>query len=241
MGGGGSPDSVTQNTTTNLPSWLRPYAQNYVQLGQNTIAPGSQFVDYPYPNQQVAPFTNMQQQGFDAIQAQGGWNPLVGQAMASQSETMGQNAINNPLLGQYFNAAATPLTGQMNAASLKSGGFGSYGSQAALGNTLSDLGAKIYEPAWEAQEQRRQQAAYMSPYLMQAGYYPSQMLMQAGGAQQAQAQNVLNTGYQNLYGQAGWPFEALDKLGQVIGQALGTGSVQKVTMPTTGPFGPFVA
>lgn len=175
----------------------------------------------------------------DAIQAQGGWNPLVGQAMGLQSQTMGQNAIDNPLLAQYFNASAVPVTGQMNTAALRSGGFGSYGSQAALGNTMSDLAAKIYEPAWAQQEQFRQNAAQMSPYLMQAGYYPAQMLLQGGGAQQAQAQNVLNTAYQNLYGRAGWPYEALDMLGQTIGQALGTGSVQKVNIPTTGPAGPF--
>lgn len=208
-----------------------------MSLAQNTIAPGNQLTPYPYPNQQVAPFTDMQMQGLGSIQAQGGWNPLVGQAMGLQSQTMGQNAVDNPLLGQYFNSAATPVTGQMNAAALKSGGFGSYGAQAALGNTMSDMAAKIYEPAWAQQEQFRQQAAQMSPYLMQAGYYPAQQLLQAGGAQQQQAQNVLDKAYQNLYGMGGWPFQALDMLGTSVGLGLGSGSVQTMNIPNKGLFG----
>lgn len=238
----GGPSTVKQTTNTDLPDWVKPYAQNFLGATQGAIAPGPNgawaIIPDPYPYQQVAPFTNMQLQGLDAIQAQGAWNPLVGQAMGLQSQTMGENAIDNPLLAQYFNAAATPVTGQMNAAALKSGGFGSYGSQAALGNTLSDMAAKIYEPAWNQQEQLRQQAAYMSPYLMQAGYYPAQQLLQAGGAEQAQAQNVLNTAYQNLYGYAGWPFQALNMLGTGIGLGMGSGSVQTVNMPTRAPYGP---
>lgn len=237
--GGGSPSSVTQTTRTDLPSWVKPYAKNYMELAQQTMAPGGDLAPYPYPYQQVAPFTDMQMQGLNAIQAQGGWNPLVGQAMGLQSQTMGNNAIDNPLLAQYYNASVTPMVGQMNSAALKSGGFGSYGAQAAMGNMLSDAAAKIYEPAWNQQEQLRQNAAQMSPYLMQAGYYPAQMLLQGGGAQQAQAQNVLNTGYQNLYGLAGWPFEDLNRLGTSVGLGLGSGSVQTVQLPTKGPFGPF--
>lgn len=220
---------------------MKPYAQNYMGLATGTLAPGPNgswtIPPYPYPYQQVAPFTDMQMQGLDAVQAQGAWNPLVGQAMGLQSNVMGQNAINNPLLAQYFSAAATPVTGQMNAAALKSGNFGSYGTQAALGNTLGNMAANIYEPAWNQQEQLRQNAAYMSPYLMQAGYYPAQQLMQYGGAEQQQAQNVLNTGFQNLYGFAGWPFQDLNMLGQTIGLGMGTGSSQTVQLPNTGPFG----
>lgn len=245
--GGGQPPSQNSNSTstTQLPAWAQPYAQGFLGLSQNTYAPipegapaGSPGVinPYPYPEQQVAPFSPLQQQGFDAIAAQGGSSPLVDQAMQYQSSVMNQNAIDNPLLAQYFNAAAIPMVQQYRNATapgiassaLKAGAFGGSGHQQAmsdaeqnLGQGLSSLAAGIYEPAWNQQAQMQQQAAYMSPTLQQASYLPAQQLLQAGGAQQQQAQNQLNTAYQNQYAQAGWPYQALQGLGQGVNLALG--------------------
>jgi hypothetical protein len=186
----------------------------------------------------------MQQQGFQTIAGMGTQSPLINQAMQQQSDVMGQNAINNPLLGQYYQAAADPMIQNymsatapgINASALKAGAFGGSGhaatvasGQEGLGRGLAALGAQIYEPAWQQQEQMKQQAAYMSPYLQQAQYMPAQMMMQAGGAQQQQQQNVLNALYQNQYGAANWPYQVLQMLGQGVGQAMGgTGGVTTI-------------
>ena len=225
MGGGGS---QSQTSTNELSPEVKPYVSNYLQLGQNTLAPNNQISPYPYPFQEVAPFSGMQMAGFDAINQAGQRSPLVDQAMNFQSNVMNQNAIQNPLLSPYYSQAAGDVMGQMNAAAVKQGTFGSEGQQDYAGKTLNNLAVQLYEPAWNQQEQMRQQAAYMSPYLMQSSYFPSQMLMQAGGQQQNQAQNVLNTAYQNLYGQAGWPYDALEQLGRIISVGMGSGGTQKV-------------
>ena len=65
------------------------------------------------------------------------------------------------------------------------------------------------------------------PNLASAAYIPSQQLMQSGALGQNQAQNVLNTGYQNLYNQATWPYQELNMLGQGFGNyPQGTGTQQ---------------
>jgi len=286
---GSSPPSRTSSTTTNeLPGWLTPYAQNFVELNQQTFAPGNQIVDNPYPDQQVAAFVPFQEAGMRAIagqalppqpfnpnaglppgvagvasnaqaapgslpgmQAVTGGGPvnstqLVNNAMQMQNSVMGQNAIDNPLLSKYFDSAADSLVGNfskavmpgINASALKAGAFGGSGHQQTvdmaqqnLMRGVEDLATQIYMPAWESQEARRQQAAYMSPYLQQASYVPGKELLAAGGAQQQQEQNVLNTLYQNLYNRANWPFQALNQLGQGVGMAMGgSGNTQTVQM-----------
>jgi hypothetical protein len=229
---GGSGGGQTQTTSTEPNSLVRPYLANYLGLGQNTLAPGAngqwQIAPYPYPNQEVAPFSGMQMGGFDAISAMGGRSPLVDQAMQFQSNVMNQDAANNPLLSDYFNRAAGDVMGQMNSAAVRAGAYGGSGATETAGKTMNDLATSIYFPAWQEQERLRQNAAGMAPGLMQSSYFPSQMLLEAGGQQQAQAQNVLNTAYQNLYGQQGWPFDVLQMLAQVLGIGQGLGSTATV-------------
>jgi hypothetical protein len=55
--------------------------------------------------------------------------------------------------------------------------------------------------------------------------------LQAGGLAQQQAQQQLNTDYANQYAQANWPYDLLNRFGQVLGLSMGTGGVSTVQIP----------
>ncbi len=226
----------------------------------STIPGASQFVNqtpfapYPFPSKQIAPFTDLQNQGIGGVAAKGTTSPDIEQALSMLSATMGQNAINNPLLAQYYMAAADPVSRTyqksvlpgINASALKAGAFGSSGheqvvaeSERVLGETLDKLATGIYSPAWNQQEVLRQNAAQLTPNLVAQSYLPSQMLMQTGGVEQKQMQEILNTAYQNLFNMAGWPFQAQDIFANALKIAMGTNAgTQTNQIPVGGPFGP---
>lgn len=73
------------------------------------------------------------------------------------------------------------------------------------------------------------------PGIQQSLFTPSNELFQSGQVGQQQAQNVLNSSYNNLYNQANWPVEALNMLGAGLGMASGGGS--SGTSISSGPMG----
>lgn len=120
----------------------------------------------------------------------------LAQGLASQNAQ-----IYEPAFAQSQNLAAG-LYGQ---------GLGAEQSLTGLG--LSNLGALQGQGLGLTQ-----QAIGETPSLASGAYIPSQQLMQSGALGQNQAQNILNTGYQNLYNQATWPYQELNMLGQGLNQ-----------------------
>ena len=265
---GGAPSSVTSTQVQQVPEWLQPWATGFMTSAGANVAPGvastipggSQFVNqtpfapYPFPNKQTAPLTDLQQQGIGGIAAKGTTSQPIEDALAMLQKTMGQDAINNPLLAKYYMAAADPMVRSyqqatlpgINASALKSGAFGSSGheqlvgeSERILGESLDKLATGIYAPAWGAQETLKQNAAQQTPGLVAQSYLPSQMLTQAGTAEQTQMQQILNTAYENLYNMAGWPFQAQDIFANALKIAMGTNAGTLTNqIPVGGPFGP---
>lgn len=213
---------------------------------------------------------------------QGGVNVPIQQYLQNVWQGIGhQNAGlmapggQNPFLAAEFNAAAQPVTQTYqnvtapnilsNAAS--AGGVGGSGQRNAfnaanttLGDTLANLAAGIYGPAYQQSQalanQNFQQAlglgsglfgqglgitsnaAGMAPGLASAAYIPSQQLWQSGQQGQNQLQNILNTAYGNLYGQSQWPYQAVNMFGQGVGQvgSLGGGTNINVETGSSGWF-----
>jgi hypothetical protein len=194
------------------------------------------------PNQQVAPLTQQQLQAMELTSGvTGGTQNFLGNAMNQENFAAGGGYLNpnNPYLANYFNAAAAPMTQNYQQTiapnilqqAAQTGTLGSAGTGQAFGNAetalaqgLGNLGAGIYEPAYAQGLNITQQAAQGAPGLAQGQYIPEQQLMQSGQIGQAQGQNVLNTGYQNLYNQSQWPFQELNMLGGGLGMASGGGS-----------------
>lgn len=217
-------------------------------MGQ--ILPGGFPAQSPLPNQQIAPFTN------DQLAAMGMTEGLAGPesqflqgAQNQQAATIGGQYLDpssNPELQAYYNAAALPMVQNYQQAvapnilgnAVAAGGLGSSGSQQAFQNAesslaqgLGNLGANIYEPAYQQERQLQQQSAMGAGGTAGAQYLPSEQLGGVGQQQQQQAQTVLGTGFQNLYQNAMFPYEASQMFGPMIGQAIGGSGTTIQTTP----------
>lgn len=249
---GGGPSSTTTKTKWEPPKYLQAPLERYIQFAEGQLFPGATIdpntgqpvpgalAGYPFPNQEVATLSPLQQQGLTGVETLGTESPLLNQAMASQQQFIGSNAISNPLLGAMFRQGTEEGLGQLRGAALRGGGYGSAGSQLAEAKFLSDFATQLYGNAWQQQEAMKQQAIQAAPGLAQGAYIPAQQLLGAGGLQQTQEQNVLNTQFQNEMARAGWPFQAMQLLGLPLQIAGGGGGIQTVQTPTSGPFGPFL-
>ena len=239
MGGSSTPSHVTQTTTNQPPAYVQPYATQYLDTAGNLMMPGGNITPFNQPLQTLEGFNPMQQTALNQISAMGGQNPYI-----TNTQNYLQNQMQQAASGQvpssivpWFQAAADPISGQMRGAALQSGAFGSSGAQAAESGALTDLAEKMFFPAWQQQQQLGMQAAGMQPGMMQASYLPSQELLQAGGLAQQQGQQQRNIDYQNQMAQANWPYELLNRFGQILGMSMGSGGVSTVQIPKGGAYG----
>jgi hypothetical protein len=146
----------------------------------------------------------------------------MNQANNSLSQGLGQLAagIYEPAYAQAQNLSQQA---QQQGRSLETGLFGQGQSlQSGLFNQL--LG-------------QQQGAINATPSLAQGAYIPANELMQAGQTGQNQLQNILNSAYQNLTGQAQWPYNALSQLASGVSTVGGLGSGSQVQLsPSAGGF-----
>lgn len=221
------------------------------QTGSVPAPPGPSML----PNQQVAPLTQQQIDAMNSVSGQaGGAQDFLNSAQNQQLQTLQGAYLNpqsNPWLNAYYNAAAAPMIQNYEQAiapnilqqAAQTGTIGSQGMDQAFGNAetalaqgLGNLGANIYEPAYQQERQLQQGAAQGAGGVASSQFIPSQELFQSGQIGQNQAQNVLQTGYQNAYQQAMWPFQELNFLGQALGTANG-GSGNTVSVTSGGGSG----
>lgn len=220
MSMGGSGGGGTSTTETQMPKWIQPYAQHFLQMVNDQVGG------------QLGGMNPFMQQGINMMAGQTGQaQNYLNQNAASVSRMANQNPAMNPYLGQYYNQAALPMQQQfqmstqpsMMAEAQRAGAMDSSGfnaqqglAQSGLAQGLGTLGAGIYEPAWQQGEQLQQNAQQMLPGMVSSMYGPGQQLFGLG---QAQAQ---------------YPFSLLSELGAAIGQA-GGGTGQTIsTSPGVG-------
>lgn len=220
-------------------------------MGQekNAVFPGGQLAPYPSGiNQQVAPFSGVQNQAMQLGQSQTpGAQSLADVGAGTQGLYAGGGMLGpNPFLNQYYNQAANQVGQQytyatdpaLMAQAQQAGAFDSSGftqaqglAQYGLGQSLATLGANVYEPAYQFESGQALNAAQNVGTGIAGLYQPSQNLYNIGSAQQQQQQNVLNAGTANAQQQANWPFNLLSNFGGALGQA-GMGGGRTVS---TGP------
>ena len=156
-----------------------------------------------------------------AQQTGGGVAPGLNQAYQQNQNIVGGQYLNpqsNQYLQSYYNAAAQPLIQQFQQSTdpsilgnaVKSGNIYSSApqqtesnAQTALAQGLGNLGANIYEPAYQQERQLQQQAINSAPGLASAQYLPAQELQGIGGQQQQLQQSIMNFPWQLLSGGAG--------------------------------------
>ena len=246
--GGSSPSTTSSKTQSTMPAWASTVAKEFLGDAANQYFPGGQIAPSPLPNQQVAPFTQAQLAGqqLGEQQTAGTQGALNTAQNANTAIAAGANLNpqTNQYLQQYYNAAAEPVVQNYEQAvapnilgnAVAAGGLGSSGTEQAFSNAQSQLGqqlgnlsANIYEPAYETALGQQTAAIGQAPGLATAQYTPASELTGIGGQQQSQAQNVLQTGYQNQTAQGMWPYTALQMFGPTIGQALGNAGTTVTT------------
>lgn len=214
----------------------------------NGLAPYNQGL-----NQQVAPFSDAQNQALALGQSQTGnaqgLANLGAGANAYYASGMANNPATNPNLQAYANQALGTLNQNylqsvqpgLTAQAEQSGTLNSSGNNQAQSNAQYNLGqgqattlANIYEPAYQLGTQEQVSAIQGMPAQVQGLYNPTQALYGLGSAQQNQQQNVFNAGTQNAQQQANWPFNLLSQLGAGLGLAAGGGGQ---TISTSNPAG----
>jgi hypothetical protein len=168
----------------------------------------------PTPPTQVGGVTPAPQTG-------GGVAPGLNQAYQANQNIVGGANLNpstNQYLQSYYNAASQPLIQQFQQATdpsilgnaVMSGNLQSSApqqqesnAQTALAQGLGNLGANIYEPAYETALGQQSNAIAAAPGLASAQYIPSQELAATGSQQQQLQQSVLSYPFQLLSGMAG--------------------------------------
>jgi len=148
------------------------------------------------------------------------------------------NPSSNQYLQDYYNAAALPMVQQFRHATDPSilanaaatGNLDSSGPKSAetlatsqLGQSLGNLAANIYEPAYQQAANNQLTAIGMAPGMAQSQYIPANELSGVGGQQQGLQQNVLN-----------WPQQALSGAGGLVGPMSGGAGTSYVMGPSQG-------
>lgn len=252
MGGSGH-----STTTTDWPSWLQPYANQFAQQYMNLAMPGGQPAAYsPSLNQQVAPFNAAQNQGMGNIMsAAGGLQGLSGDATQQLDQTLQGKYLDpstNPYLQQTYNQAARGVTDEYSmgtapalaAEAQRAGAFGGgsgYDETAAagrfgLGQNLAGLANQIYGGNYSQERQNQLGAQQMVGQTMQNAMMPGQAEMGVGTTQQQQSQLGLDTATQNATRQSQYPFTIMDQLGQALAGIRGPAG-QSTTPIKTGALG----
>lgn len=253
-GGGSSGGTGSTRTTTSLPAWEQPYAKQFLGQVSGQVMPGGQLANMPGGvEQQVAPFSNAQQAGLQLGQNETGSAQGLADLGANANSLYASGAMlnpsSNPYLQSYYNAAALPMTQQFEFATdpslmaqaqqagvLDSSGFQQEQglAQSALAQGLGNLGANIYEPAYQQGTQEQLGAAQNTGQQISNLYAPSQQLYNVGSTQQQQLQNTMNAQTANAGQAANWPFNLLSQLGGALGQASGGGGVTVAQGPSGG-------
>jgi hypothetical protein len=151
------------------------------------------------------------------------------------------NPATNPALQSYYQAAASPLIQQYQQATspdilgnaVQSGNLFSsapqqqqQNAQTALAQGLGNLGANIYEPAYQSALGQQSQAIAEQPALAQGQYIPSQELAGTGSQQQQLQQNILSYPMSLLSGLAGMVGPGTGSSGSTISVGTQPGSMK---------------
>ena len=249
--GGGSSFQPTQ-TINNPPNWEMPDIRAALSQLMGVTMPGGQLAQDNMPNQQVAGFNPYEDTGltneFDTAQGQqGGVN--AGENLTQQTlEGDYLNPSSNPYLQATSQAMAAPTIAeyqnaiapsQMGQAAL-SGAFGGSADaenqalgQFNLQNTLGNMNEMLYGQNYQNERTNQLNTLNNLGNIESGEQAPSQAELAAGGMQQQQSQNQLNTTYQNQLNQAQWPYQLLQYLSGELG-GLGQGAGRSTsTYPDT--------
>jgi hypothetical protein len=238
--------SDTSTATTSIPSWVEPYAKNFLNTSQ-------QVANLPYQGydgQTVAQLNPFQTQAYNA-QAQRAvqGSPVNDAASGELQKTLSGGYLGkNPYLSGMIDSASQDVTRnynqsvipQLTALDARSGSFGNSGvgsattaAQGQLAQQLGNIATNIRGNDYAAERGRMQTAVSQAPGIANQDYIDAQMLGQAGAGFQAQNQANLTDDYTRFTQARDDPQQQLNTLGKGLG--LNYGSTQTATSPGQSP------
>lgn len=205
-GGGGGTTNTTSTVNTGPWSYQQPFLGDTFGEAKRLY-----FQNGPlqyYPGSTVSPFTPAQSQGYNTIAGMG-TSPLIPASVTNATDTLSGKYLDpstNPWLKATYEAAAAPVaqTFQNITAPTTDALFsanGRYGSGARynaqnnntfnLGQTLDTLATNIYGGNYQNERQNQVSMQGLAPSVESSRYLDPTAAVNAGEAQQAQAQKEL--------------------------------------------------
>jgi hypothetical protein len=229
MGGGSKqPDTTTQK----MEPWsgVQPYLKDYLKLGQNVTKNPFQF----YNGDTVAGFAPEQEMGF---------NLATQRALAgSPTQNAANQQVTNTLRGDYLNPDSNPfLKGTVDRAlgdvqtrvnsQFNNNNFGGSAHQETLQRGLGEQANAIYGQNYTNERNNQMSAVGNAIPLAAADYADASVLQGIGQQRQGLANQYLGLNSNTFNQAAQFPYEQLQRYGNVVSQGTGTGG----TTTTTGP------
>lgn len=219
---GGSDRTTVSN---DIPSWVRPYAENYMQAS-------TQVANQPYQaygGQTVAQLNPYQTAGYNA-QAQRALQGSGVNAAASgelQRTLSGGYLNNNPHLQGSIDLASQDVLRNMTNLDARSGSFGNSGVQAITARSLGDIATQMRGADYANERNRMVGAIGQAPSIANQDYVDADRLISAGQGFQQQEQANLADQYARFQEARNYPREQLNVLGQGLGFNFGNTSTQR--------------
>ena len=241
---GGTPSNTTSKTTTELPSWAQPAAQDLLARGENLSR-------QPMPVYDGLRTANLNGMQTDAMRIASD-RARNGSAVVNAGNQNVQDTLNgkylsagNPYLGAAIDRASGDVmrnyqgaVGNNDAMMARSGAFGGSawqqaqeGAQRQLATGLTDVSTQMHMADYGQERQNQMAAQQQALAYGQQPYLDAQALNQAGATQYGYDQQKA-TDAMDLYNEhAQAPYKSLDVLANTIRGAVGGGG----TVSSVGP------
>jgi len=226
-GGGGS-----QSTTQTMEPWsgVQPYLKDYLALGQSTTQRPFNF----YNGDTVAGFSPEQELGFN-LQTQRALagSPTLNAANTNLTNTLSGNYLSpdsNPYLKSNVNTALNDVQSRINS-QFNNNNFGSTAHQETLQRGLGEQANALYGQNYTNERNNMMQGTSLAPTLANADYMDAAMLQGVGAQRQGLANQYLGNSANTFNAAAQFPYEQLQRYGNVVSQGTGQGGTTTSTAP----------
>lgn len=242
----GSSSRPPQNTTTvqstELPAYVRPYAQQLVERA-NAL---SQTVPNQKPwHERFVPMNSDQEEALRRIRSRAVLGDNVSnQAHSSVADTLRGNYLeSNPYMDRAIQKSQQEaldiyqkvMKPELDSRAVRARAFGSSGYEDALGDMqegvleqIGDIGVSQRSQMYDSERARQLAAVQYTPMLSQQAYQDAQMLFGAGDEAQNQRQQMHDMEYQDFLEREMRQYQQLDVLAGGISGALGSGAGQTI-------------
>jgi hypothetical protein len=226
-GGGGS---TTQVQKADPWEGAQPYLKDYLQLGQNVTKNPFQF----YNGDTVAGFAPEQELGFNfATQRALAGSPTQNAANRQVTNTLNGNYLSpdsNPYLKGTVDRALNDVQTRVNS-QFNNSNFGSSAHQETLTRGLGEQANAIYGQNYTNERNNQLQAVGNAIPLAAADYADASVLQGIGQQRQGLANQYLGLNGNTFNQAANFPYEQLQRYGNVVSQGTGAGGTTTATGP----------